>query len=397
MSGASIAGEVNPSIGTTARVGQNTVMKNVLGVIFSNMHDHMVSELTNRRCMGSIPVGGRYRLIDFALSSMANAGIEDVGVITKSNYQSLMDHLGNGREWDLSRKRGGLVILPPFGRMDSTGMYHNRVEALAGVMDFIRASQAEHMLITDCDYIANVDYTELMESHFQSGADISLLFKKVRLEGEGSKDVCTFALDKDNNVIDMLIHNQISGEQNVYLNTMFVSRNLLERLIVDCYSRNLTSFDKDVLQAGIGKYKVHACEFTGYAGRIDSMKSFFNANMAMMDGDVRKSLFPQDRPVYTKIRDEAPVRYGLDSNVRSCLLGDGCVIEGEIENSILFRGVKVEKGAKVRNCIIMQGTTIGAGSNLEYVVTDKDVTVAENRMVMGFETYPVYVSKGSVV
>lgn len=371
-------------------------MKDVLGIIFSNMHDHMVSELTAHRCMGSIPVGGRYRLIDFALSSMANAGVEDVGVITKNNYQSLMDHLGTGREWDLSRKRGGLVILPPFGRTDFAGMYQNRVEALSGIMQFINSFSSTYLLGADCDYVANIDLGEFMNAHVKSGADISLMYKKMEVP-DGGKEVCTLTSDKDGNVIDMLIHPQISGEQNVYLNIFFTTKELLERVIKDCYSRNLMSFDRDVLQAGIGKYKIRAHEFKGYTGRFDSMKGFFSTNMAFLKQDVRRSLFPTERPVYTKIRDEAPVRYGLDSGIHNSLLGDGCIVEGEVENSVLFRDVTVGKGAKVKNCILMQGTRVGAGSNLDCVITDKNVTVAENRNVMGFSTYPVYISKGSSV
>jgi len=361
------------------------------------MHDHMVSELTEHRCMGSIPVGGRYRLIDFVLSAYANAGIEEVGVITKSNYQSLMDHLGTGREWDLSRKRGGLVILPPFGSASTGSMYRNRIEALMGIMSYMRNNKAEYILGTDCDYIGNLDLADFMDSHEKSGADISLIYKEMPVEAESGKDITTFTLDKDKNVIDMLIHPEITGKQNVYINVFLMSKKLLERAVVDCYSRNQLSFNRDILQAGIGKYKIHAYEYTGYASRFDSLKGYYKTNMALLDSDVRKDLFPQDRPIYTKIRDEAPVRYGLDSKVKNSLLGDGCIVEGEVEDSILFRGVTIGKGAKVKGCIVMQGTNVGENSNLEYVITDKDVKINNDRNIKGFSTYPVFISKGSEV
>lgn len=372
-------------------------MKRVLGIVFSNMHDHLISELTAIRSMGSVPVGGRYRLIDFVLSGFTNSGIENVGVITKSNYQSLMDHLGNGREWDLSRRRGGLCILPPFGRAETGGMYRGRVEALAGVMGFIRNSPSDYVLTADCDIIANIDYSAFMKNHIDSGADISVMYKKMKLTGDNSKDMSTFLLDGDDVVRDMLINPEIKGEQNVYINVMMIGKDLLDRVVNDCFSRNLYMFDKDVLQAGIHRYRIHAFEFKGYAARIDSMKSYYAANMAILETGVREALFPRDRPIYTKIRDEAPVRYGLRSNVKNSLIADGCMIEGDVENSLLFRGVKVAKGAKIRNSIIMQGTLVGANSNLDYVITDKDVTIKDNRMIMGFETYPVYISKGSSV
>lgn len=372
-------------------------MKSVLGIVFSNMHDHMVSELTAVRCMGSIPVGGRYRLIDFVLSGFANSGIENVGVITKSNYQSLMDHLGSGREWDLARKRGGLIILPPFGRAEAGGMYRGRVEALAGVMGFIKKAPARYVLTADCDLMANIDFTPFMKSHIESGADISVMYTKMNLSGESNKNLSTFLLDSEDYVRDMLINPEIKGEQNVYINIMMVSKDLLERVVNDCFSRNLFSFDKDVLQAGINKYKIRAYEFEGYVSRFDSMKTYYSANLALLDPAVREALFPRSRPIYTKIRDEAPVRYGLNAKAVNSLIADGCVIEGEVENSLLFRGVKVAKGAKVKNSIIMQSTDIGANSNLDYVITDKDVTIKEGRMIMGFATYPVYISKGTSV
>ncbi len=372
-------------------------MNKVLGIVFSNMHDYLVSEITAVRCMGSVPVGGRYRMIDFALSGLVNAGVENVGVVTKSNYQSLMDHLGGGREWDLSRRRGGLVILPPFGRAETGGMYRGRVEAFAGIMGFIRSSPGSHVLTADCDIMANIDYDGFIKSHYDSGADISVMYKKMQLTGEKDRDLSTFLLDSGDIVRDMLINPEIKGEQNVYLNIMMISKELLERVVSNCYSRNLFSFEKDVLQAGIDMHKIHAYEFTGHVGRIDSMKSYYTANLSLLDAQVRHALFPHDRPIYTKVRDEAPVKYGLDSNVSNSLIADGCIIEGDVENSLLFRGVKIAKGAKIRNSVIMQGTEVGLGSELDCVITDKNVVIKDNRQLMGFETYPVYISKGASV
>ncbi len=372
-------------------------MKQVLGIVFSNMHDHLISELTAVRCMGSVPVGGRYRLIDFVLSGFANSGIETVGVITKSNYQSLMDHLGSGREWDLSRRHGGLSILPPFGRVETNGMYRGRVEALAGIMGYIKSSYGDYVLTADCNMLANINYEEFVKSHETSGADISVMYKKMHVTSEGSKDSSVFTLDSDSIVRDMMINPDITGEQNVYLNVMMISKELLETVVSDCISRNLYSFDKDVLQSRLNNYKIRAFEFKGYASRIDSIQGYYKSNLAILNRDVRDELFPRDRPIYTKVRDEAPVRYGLDANVKNSLIADGCLIEGEVENSLVFRGVTVGKGAKVKNSIIMQGTHIKPNSNLDYVITDKDVVIKENRMIMGYETYPVYISKGSSV
>lgn len=372
-------------------------MKDVFGIVFSNMHDHMVKELTRNRCMGSLPVGGRYRLIDFVLSGFSNAGVINTAVIAKSNYKSLLDHLGNGREWDLARKRGGLMVLPPAALSDAGQLYSGRVEALSGIMSIIQDSTAGYVLCADCDLMANIDYAGFIRQHKESGADITVMYKKQYLNGEPTRDLSTFDIDESGAVTGMYINPGVRGEQNEYLNIMAISKDLLEWIIKDCFSRNLMSYNRDVLQANLSKFKVLAYEFTGYASRFDSISAYYSSNMALLDPKVRASLFPTDRPIYTRVWDEAPVRYGLDAKVENSLLADGCVIEGEVENCLLFRGVTVGKGAKVKNSILMQGAQVGPYCTLEHIISDKRVVFRENRSMMGVESYPVYVAKGAVV
>lgn len=372
-------------------------MKEVFGIVFSNMHDHMVKELTADRCMGSLPVGGRYRLVDFVLSGFSNAGIINTAVIAKSNYKSLLDHLGNGREWDLARKRGGLMILPPAALSDSGDIYRGRVEALSGIMSIIEDSTAKYVLAADCDLMANIDYDEFARFHKDSGADITVMYKKQYFDGTPTRDLSTFTLDEEGNVTEMFINPRARGEHNEYLNIVIISKELLEWVIKDCLARNHVVFDRDVLQANVDRFKVNAYEFKDYASRFDSMSTYFASNMALLDPKVRSAIFRKDRPIYTRVWDEAPVRYGLDAKVENSLLADGCIIEGEVENSLLFRGVTVGKGAKVKNSILMQGSFVSNHSNLEYVITDRRVAIKENRTIMGYDSYPMYIKKGSVV
>lgn len=372
-------------------------MRTVLGIVFSSANDHRLNDLTAHRCMGSVPFGGRYRLIDFVLSNLANAQIEDVGVVTKSNYQSLMDHLGSGREWDMARKHGGMIILPPFGRAEGSGIYRGKIEAFAGIMGYIKAKPAKYVLASNCDTMANIDFGAFVRSHIDSGADISLMYKRVNMAERETQKCTTLVLDSGGAVRDILINPEMYGKQNVYMDIMMISAELLEHIVSDAYSRNQFSFTKDVLQSGVGLYKINAYEYDGYASRFDSMRAYFDASMRMLETDVRRQLFPRERPIYTKLRDEAPTVYGLNANVRNSLLADGCTIEGEVENSVLFRGVKIGKGVKVKNSIIMQNTQIGIHSNLECVITDKDVVINDGRMIMGHSTYPVFIAKGSNV
>lgn len=372
-------------------------MKKVSGIVFSNMHDHMVKEMTTNRCMGSLPVGGRYRLVDFVLSGFSHAGISNVSVIAKVNYKSLLDHLGNGREWDLARKKGGLIILPPAALSDTGAIYSNRIEALSGIMSLIHNSESELMLIADCDIMANIDYTDFINCHNQSGADITVMYKKQYLDGAPARDRATFSLDAQNNVTGVFVNPDMSGEHNEYLNIMVISRDLLEWIIKDCLARGLSSFDRDVLQANIGRFSIKAYEFTQPCFRFGSVKAYYDSNLALLQPELRKSIFRADRPIFTRIKDEAPVRYGLNAHVANALLADGCEIEGEVENSLLFRGVKIGKGAKVRNCILMEGTDVGDGCTLDCVVTDRRVLIRDNRSIMGVESYPMYIKKGAVV
>lgn len=372
-------------------------MKDVFGIIFSNMHDHMVRELTSNRCMGSLPVGGRYRLVDFVLSGFSGAGIINTAVIAKKNYKSLLDHLGNGREWDLARKRGGLMILPPAALTDAGDMYKGRVEALSGILHIIQQSDAKYILTADCDLMANVDYEDFVRQHKKSGADITVMYKKQYLDGAVPREVSAFTVDDDNNVTDMRITADARGEQNEYLNIMIISKDLLEWVLKDCFSHNQTSFNRDVLQANIGKFNIKAYEFTDFSSRFDSIAAYFESNLSLLDPKVRASLFRADRPIRTRVWDEAPVRYGLNAKVENSLLADGCVIEGEVENSLLFRGVTIGKGAKVKNCVLMQGTVVEAYANLECVITDKKVIVRENRTMISTGSYPMYIAKGAVV
>lgn len=375
-------------------MGVNDMKKNTLGIVFSNMHDETLGELTERRTTGSIPFGGRYRLIDFTLSNMVNSGISEVGVITKSNYQSLMDHLGSGRDWDLARKRGGLCILPPFGH-SATGMYRGRLEAISGIMSYLRHSNAQYVIMSDSDTVANIDFNELLDQHIKTNADITVVYKRMAVNKDHPSDITILNVNDDKVVTDVLVNPFTNGEQNVYLNIVVMSKDLLERLANEGMARNNTSFISFVLQGKCNILKIMGYRFDGYSSEITSMKGYFRTNMELLKSDVRAQLFPKDRPVYTKVRDEVPVKYGLNSKVKNSLIADGCIIEGTVENSVIFRGVKIAKGAVVKNCIIMQSGIIGENSSLEYVVTDKDVIINRDRHLSGSDIYPVFISKGS--
>lgn len=371
-------------------------MGNVLGLVFANMHDTTLGDMTKNRTMGSVMFGGRYRLIDFPLSNMVNSGISEVGVITKSNYQSLLDHLGSAREWDLARKKGGLYILPPFGNVEST-LYRGRIEALYGAMSFIKHSRAKYVILSDCDVVTNIDYKPIVAAHIESGADITAVAHTGVYSSDDIKTSTVFNVDADKNVTSVLINPDISGTCTTSLNVFVMSMDFLIETVNDAMARGNVSFERNILQEKCRELKIKIYEYDNYFSKLNSLESYFKSNMALLEPENARKLFVPKRSIYTKVSDNAPVKYDLDSKVSNSLIADGCIIEGEVENSVLFRGVKVGKGAKVKNCILMQGTVVGDNAELNYLITDKNVSICENHILTSSPQYPMYVGKGASV
>lgn len=371
-------------------------MGNVLGLVFANMHDTTLGDMTKNRTMGSVMFGGRYRLIDFPLSNMVNSGISEVGVITKSNYQSLLDHLGSAREWDLARKKGGLYILPPFGNVEST-LYRGRIEALYGAMSFIKHSRAKYVILSDCDVVTNIDYKPIVAAHIESGADITAVAHTGVYSSDDMKTSTVFNVDADKNVTSVLINPDISGTCTTSLNVFVMSMDFLIETVNDAMARGNVSFERNILQEKCRELKIKIYEYDNYFSKLNSPESYFKSNMALLEPENARKLFVPKRSIYTKVSDNAPVKYDLDSKVSNSLIADGCIIEGEVENSVLFRGVKVGKGAKVKNCILMQDTVVGDNAELNYLITDKNVSICENHILTSSPQYPMYVGKGASV
>lgn len=367
------------------------------GIVFSNLHDNSVSELTQSRTMASVPFCGRYRLIDFVLSNMVNSGIFKVGVITKSNYQSLMDHIGSGKDWDLSRKNKGIILLPPFGREDSNTLYKTRLEALKGILGFISKCKEEYMVLTDCDKVLNIDIDKVLKFHQNNLADLTVVYKKQHLNSKESIQHINYILD-GNRVTGVNIKHGESGEKNICLDIFVLKRELLLNLISAGIEQNAVSFHRDVLKANVNSLKILGYEFEGYCAKIDSLVNYYKYNMDMLNKENRDKVFKIDNmPVFTKVRDSAPTHYGKNCKVKNSLIADGCEIYGSVENSILFRGVKISKGTKVINSILMQDTITGENVSLNCVITDKNVVIRDRRVLSGCEELPFFIGKSLMI
>ncbi len=368
-----------------------------LGIIFPNSYDSVVPELTNVRLMASIPFASRYRAIDFILSSMVNNGISNVSVLVRNNYYSLMDHLGSGREWDLTRKNGGLNIVPPFAEK-SDKLYNGRVEALANILEFLRNQSEKYVVISDSHIVTSFPFGDMIKKHIESGADVSVAYMEKEIPASAIRHAApdrglyyTFALS-GSRIEKIYVNSKAEGVQNYSMNIYVVEREKLIDMINTAFVRGYVFFERDVLAPQLDTLNVQAYKFEGYAAFISDMKAYFDENMKLLDDDNLDALFGKD-PVFTKIRDDNPTRYIEGSSASNVMVADGCVIEGTIENSIIFRGVKVGKGAVVKNCVLMQDTVIEAGAKVEYTITDKSVVISEGKELKGADSFPLYIAK----
>lgn len=376
-------------------------MKNTLGIIIGFDGNNDLRELSEHRPVASVPFGGRYRVIDFMMSNLVNSGCYQVAVLMRDKYQSLLDHLGSGKDWDLSRKRGGMFLLPPnaFAPKSSplvTENYRTSLEALGSISDMLNKNKSEHVLICSADIVANIPLDEVMKEHKKSEADVTIVCTK---NPEGGAFDMFLDLSPRHEVEDIRNGDNMGGKcKYKSMGIYIMKRKYLQSLLSDCVTHNLRSFERDAMQHVFKRGdKVHGYVFDKYSAKIENVKGYFSASMDMLDKDIRDQVFLKNRPILTKIYDETPTYYGEDAEVSDSLIADGSRIEGTVENSIIFRGCTIAKDAIVKDSIVLPNSSIGEGVELSYVVTDKGVTVRENRKMMGSATYPVAIAKNATV
>lgn len=376
-------------------------MKNTLGIIIGFDGNNDLRELSEHRPVASVPFGGRYRVIDFMMSNLVNSGCYQVAVLMRDKYQSLLDHLGSGKDWDLSRKRGGMFLLPPnaFAPKSSplvTENYRTSLEALGSISDMLNKNKSEHVLICSADIVANIPLDEVMKEHKKSEADVTIVCTK---NPEGGAFDMFLDLSPRHEVEDIRNGDNMGGKcKYKSMGIYIMKRKYLQSLLSDCVTHNLCSFERDAMQHVFKRGdKVHGYVFDKYSAKIENVKGYFSASMDMLDKDIRDQVFLENRPILTKIYDEAPTYYGEDAEVSDSLIADGSRIEGTVKNSIIFRGCTIAKDAVVKDSIVLPNSSIGEGVELSYVVTDKGVTVRENRKMVGGATYPVAIAKNATV
>lgn len=373
------------------------------GIIFSSVHDEGVRELTRYRTMASVPFGGRYRLIDFALSNMVNSGITKVGVITDYNYQSLLDHIGNGKDWDMARRNGGIKILPPFitayDNATAGRVYSTRLEALMGVMSFIDRCTEDVLVLSDCDVISNVDLAAAIRQHEAREADLTLITTTVETATQPlDLHVWQPTADETGRLTAIKPYRDERGRVKICCNVWLVNRLYLKRVVSEAAGRGQKNIYKDVIAANLESDRFYVCEVGGFFARIRSLEGYFKCSMRLLDPSNRVDLFYRpNHPIFTKVRNSVPTRFADTAMVADSMIADGCVIEGTVEGCVLFRGVRIGKGTVVKNSILMQDTTVEEHVRLSSVIADKNVTVRAERELSGHESMPFYIGKGRTV
>ena len=372
-------------------------MKDVMGVIYTGDKDSFLRELTLVRAIAALPVAGRYRVIDFLVSSMVNSGVRNVGVIMQKNYHSLMDHLGSGKEWDLHGKRDGLYILPPFLTRENVGVYNGSLDALHSNMNYLRRSRQDYVLFTNSLILYNPKLDEMFDQ-LDDSCDAVMMYTKDPAMQRPEYGTY-FDVNEDGFVTDVEIDPTKPRYENTSMDALLISKKLLIDLIDRGVAHGYHDLMRDVMQRMIrdAGLKVKGYEYKDICFRLDSVQSYFNFNMKTLDTAVRHELFREDRPIYTKVRDELPARYMEDAKVLNSMVADGCIINGTLDHSVLFRGVRVEKGATVKNCILMQDAYIEEGAYLENCILDKQAHIKKDVRLIGPKAYPIVISKNMVI
>ena len=369
---------------------------NVTGIIFAN--DGTVSSLTEKRTMASLPFGGRYRQIDFALSNLACAGIHRIGIVTRHSYQSLMNHVGSGEEWGLEMEEGGLEYLTPYSS-SKVSDYRGKLESLYSAMTFLEyGSDDELLIMIDSAILSNMDLTKVIASHMESGRDITLVTKSGVADGNRMLDLAV-KLDEKGEITDMAVDYAAPAGYEASMDIFLLNKRWLIDQVKEHIAHNLYHMDRDLVM-GLwqkGAATINIFQYDGIAMGNESVEEYFRNSLLLTKKEVRDDLFGRCHPIYIKVRDRVPTYYGENCSIDNCSVADGCMLGGNVRNSVLFRQVTVYPTAQVDSCIIMNDTVVGEGCDLKYVILDKDVVVRPGTRLCGTPTNPVIIKRGEIV
>ncbi len=371
----------------------------IAGIIFSNLNDNTISNLTGDRTVAAIPFACRYRLIDFALSNMVHANISNISVVTNYNYRSLADHIGSGKDWDLARRHGGIDIVSPFQSAtpsQSPSVYRTHFEALQNMRQSLMEMKEDYLIMSDCEYVCNLDFKAIAERHRESGADMTILTIPANPGAKYESTQLLLSANPGGRVNSAAVGREaVAGHTALSIGIFVLSTAFLRRIFVDADTYGYTSLSRDVIIRNARHYCLRIEECAEHVASVRNFNDYFAESIRLTtDEAARLSLLGDpERPVLTNVHNSTPVSYREGCAVKDSMIADDCVIEGCVENSILFRGVKVGRGSVVKNCILFGKTYVGENSTLNCVVADKSVCIGDGRMLSGHMTMPMYIPK----
>ena len=364
-------------------------MNNCLGIINLDENQYRMGELVRYRTLASIPLSARYRVIDFVLSNMTNSGIEGIGIFTANKSRSLINHLTNGRPWDLHRKKEGLRIFN-FGDYDPN---YDDVNNFLDNLEFIKQSRKEYILISPSYMICNIDYTQALKYHMQNKNDITIIYKDINDGKDNFLECDVLNIDDDNTIKSIGKNIGKSDKANISMEMYIMKTDLFIDIIYQCVNKGINRKIKDYISENLHEFKVKAYKFNGYLSCINSIKSYFDTNLDILNQKINIELFYSSNPIYTKSQDEPPTQYTSESLVSNSIIANGSHIEGEIKNCIIGRRVTIGKGVKLENCIIMQNSIINNNVVMKNVIVDKGTTIEEKKTIKGINKYPIIIEK----
>ena len=368
-------------------------MVKAIGIV--NLHSDVdFVGLTERRPVASVSFLGRYALIDFVLSNMSNSTIDAVGVLIQKKPRSLFKHLGNGDSWNFNSKAGGVSLLYN-EKYANNPNYNHDINNLIENIAFLEANKADYVVIAPAHIITTMDYEDVIENHEKTGAEITMVYKKVHDANEAYIG-CDCLTIKDKVVTAVERNKGSRKDRSISLETYVINAKVLLKLID--YAKKISSFFdlKDTLAYLCDERKIMAYEYKGFARCIDSYDAYYKVSMEFLDMDVSTQVFKSTWPIFTNTNDTPPTKYLKNAQVKKSFVANGAIIDGEVEGSILSRNVIIGKNAVVKNCIILNGSKVSPGAHLENVIIDKDARIEKKTELIG-DAEPLYVKEGDVV
>lgn len=365
------------------------MLKNYIGILTLNEQEDNIKSLTKTRPIASIPIGGRYRIIDFVLSNMVNSGIHNVGIFANTKSRSLVDHLGSGKSWDLDRKLNGLFLF----NFTSDRARVSDIDVLSDNIEYIYRTKQEYVIISPSYMVCNIDYNEAAKYHEESGSDITLLYKKTNNGKRHYVNCSTLYINEENRVLSIGKNIGAEDKLNISMEMFIMKKSTLITILNKCIQTGSHNSIKAAIYNSTSELKINAYEFKGYLQCVNSVKNYYKASMDMLNAKVTKELFFNNGLIFTKGKDEAPTKYFNGAKVNNALISNGCILKGGIENSIISRRVIVHEGAEIKNCIIFQNCEIKKGCKLTNVIIDKNTIISENTILRGDEEFPVVIEK----